>query len=243
MPRAKSPFHRLLAAGPLAALAAILGLMALPGSAAAAPGNYTINAGNGATFSLLTTHNLVSGTADDQLFYLSTTAPALQGLPFPIKAYNHTYRKVAVSTNGNIQLGVASGGGTAAFSNNCLPTTTFPTATIMPYWDDLFFDSNDTSHGFVEGVFRQKMGQAPHRTFTVSWQGHEFSDAGRLVFAQVIFTEGSQKITFVYGRDGGASATVGVQAPQQQTSAQWTCNSGSTTAVTSGRRLVFVHSG
>lgn len=242
MPRAKSPFQRLLAAGPLAALASILALMALPGSAAATLGNYTINAGSGATFSLLTAHNLVSGAADDALYYLSTTAPGLQGLPFPIKAYNHTYRNIAVSTNGNVQLGVVSPGGTTAYNNNCLPTATFPTATIMPYWDDLAFDSNDTTHGFTEGVFRQTLGKAPHRRFIISWQGHEFSinNSNPLVFAEVIFREGSQNFTFVYGLNEGATATIGVQSAQQQTSAQWTCNS---TAVTSGQSLTFVHSG
>jgi hypothetical protein len=227
----------------LAGLAAILALMALPGSAAAAPGNYTINAGSGASFSLLTAHNLVSGAADDALYYLSTSAPGLQGLPFPIKAYNHTYHNIAVSTNGNVQLGVVSPNGSTAYNNTCLPTATFPTATIMPFWDDLAFDSNDTAHGFTEGVFRQTLGKAPHRRFIISWQGHEFtiSNTNPLVFAEVIFTEGSQKLTFVYGLNGGASATVGVQAPQQQTSAQWSCNSP--TGVTSGETLTLVHSG
>lgn len=242
MSRTKSLFHRLLAACPLAALAAILAIMALPGSAAAAPGTYTIKAGNGAPFSLLTAHNLVSGAADDVLYYLSTTGSGLQNLPFPIKAYNHTYHNVAVSTNGNIQLGVVSPGGSSAYNNDCLVTTAFPTATIMPYWDDLAFDSNDTSHGFTEGVFKQTLGKAPHRRFIISWQGHEFtiSNSNPLVFAEVIFTEGSQKITFVYGLNSGATATIGVQSPHQLSATQWTCNS---TAVTSGQTLTFVHSG
>jgi hypothetical protein len=243
MSRTKPPFHRLLAAGPLAALAATIALMALPGSAAASLGNYTINAGSGAPFSLLTAHNLVSGAADDVLYYLSTTGSGPQNLPFPIKAYNHTYHNIAVSTNGNVQLGVVSPKGTTAYNNDCLPTAAFPTATIMPFWDDLAFDSNDTAHGFTEGVFRQTQGKAPHRTFTISWQGHEFtiSNSNPLVFAEVIFTEGSQKITFVYGLNGGTGATVGVQSAQQQTSAPWSCNSP--TGVTSGQTLTFVHSG
>lgn len=234
--------------GRFAVLTAALALLALPASAAAAPGNYAIKSGSGATFSLLTSpaHNLVNGAADDVLYYLSTTAPpGLLHLPFPIKAYDGTYRRIAISTNGNIQLGVSSPGGTTAYANNCLTSATFPTtATIMPYWDDLAFDSNNTANGFTEGVFKQTLGTAPHREMIISWQGHQFttSSGNNLVFAQVIFNEGSQNFSFVYGLDGGASATVGVQAGQQLASTQWTCNTG-TTAVTSGQRLVFAHSG
>jgi hypothetical protein len=209
--------------------------------ASAAPGHYSISATGGATFSLLTSHNLVNGTVDDQLFYLSTTKTGLHHLPFPIKAWGGSFKRIAISSNGNVQLGVASGGGTAAFSNDCLPSTTFTKPMIAPFWDDLFFDSNDTSHGFTEGVFLKTKGSAPHRKFTISWQGHQFNDSGALVQAQVIFKQRSQTITMIYGLNGGAQATIGTQSAQGNNSAQWSCNSGGN-AVTSGQKLTFLHS-
>jgi hypothetical protein len=223
-------------------MAALLVLVTAAPAQAITPGRYTISASGGATFSLITSNNLVHGSADDVLFYLSTTGSGLTRLPFALHLYNQTYTNIAISTNGNVQPGVTSGGGTAAFTNNCLPSTTFGRPAVLPYWDDLFFDSNDTSHGFMEGVFLKTSGSAPHRKFTVSWQGHELGGGGRLVQAQAIFSEGSQTVTYRYGLNGGASATVGIQSKQQLSATQWTCNSGSTSAVTSGMRLTFLHS-
>jgi len=223
------------------AIALLLVFTASPADAVTAPGHYTISATGGAAFVQLASGNLVSGQADDVTFLLSTTGTGLHRLPFALHLYNQTYTNAIVSTNGNIQPGVTSG--STAFSNNCLPTSTFSgRPSVLPFWDDLFFDSNDTSHGFMEGVFVRTSGSAPHRKFLVSWQGHLFSDAGALVQAQVTFQEGSQTVTYVYGRNGGGSATVGIQAKQQLSSTQWTCNSGSGTAVTSGMRLTFLHS-
>ena len=230
-----------------AVVLAVLVLAALSANASAAPpppGHYSISATGGATFQLFTAGNLVSGIADDQIYYLSTTGSGLSKLPFTIRAYNRGYQKMGVSTNGNVQLGVSpTVPGTTVFSNDCLPSTSFPKTTIMPFWDDLFFDSNDTSHGFMEGVFVKTKGSAPHRTFIVSWQGHRFNDAGTLVQAQVIFKEGLQTITYVYGLNGGGSATVGTRFAGQGSFTQWTCNSGSGTSVTSGMRLTFLHAG
>ena len=226
----------------LAATAAVLLLTATPASAATT-GRYTISANGGATFSFFTSGNLVNGVVDDSLFYLSTTGTGASRLPFALKLYNQSYSNIAISSNGNVQPGVTAGGGTAAFSNTCLPTSTFGTKpSISVYWDDLFFDSNDTTEGYVEGIFTKVKGTAPHRTFTISWQGHEFGAVGNRVAAQVIFKEGSQTITYKYGLNGGASATVGSQSKQQLSYTQWTCNSGSTTAVTSGMKLTLLHS-
>ena len=226
----------------LAATAAALLLTATP-AAAATPGHYSISATGGATFSFFTGGNLVNGVVDDQLFYLSTTGSGATKLPFALKLYNQSYTNIAISSNGNIQPGITAGGGSAAFTNTCLPTATFGgKPSVSVYWDDLYFDSNDTTEGFIEGIFTKVKGSAPHRTFTVSWQGHEFGAAGNRVAAQVIFKEGSQTVTYVYAFSGGASATVGIQSKQQITSTQWTCNSGTSTAVTSGMKLTLLHS-
>jgi hypothetical protein len=227
-----------------------LALSAVAATAAPPPvGHYTISATGGATFPLLTARNLVNGTVDDQVFYLSTTGSGLFRLPFPLKFYNRTFQKIAISSNGNVQFGVSPTGPTATteFNNDCLPSATFLKAAALPFWDDLFFDSNDTSHGFMEGIFLKTTGSAPHRTFAVNWQGHRFSDSGALVLARAVFKEGSQTVAFVYGLNGGFSATIGVQAPNQLSSTQWSCETGTGpapgTQVVSGQRLTFLHAG
>jgi hypothetical protein len=219
------------------AVALLMVFTAGPASAAGT-GFYTIASTNGATFSQLASGNLVSGIADDVVYHLSTTGTGLQRLPFALHLYNQTYVNMAVSTNGNVQPGTT--GGTTAFSNDCLPSATFGQPVVMPFWDDLYFDSNDTSHGFTEGVFVKTSGTAPHRKFLVSWQGHLFSNAGTLVMAQVTFQEGLQTVTFVYGRSGGDSATIGIQSKQRLSSTQYTCNSGAP-AVAAGQKLNLLH--
>lgn len=219
------------------AVALLMVFTAGPASAVS-PGFYTIASTNGATFSQLASGNLVSGVADDVIYHLSTTGTGVHRLPFSLHLYNQTYVNLAVSTNGNVQPGTTVGN--SAFSNNCLPSTTFGQPVIMPFWDDLYFDSTDTSHGFTEGVFVRTSGTAPHRKFLVSWQGHRFNDAGTLVMAQVIFQEGLQTVIFVYGRNGGDSATIGIQSKQQLSSTQYTCNSGAP-AVAAGQKLTLLH--
>jgi hypothetical protein len=220
------------------AAACVVLLTAVP-AAAVGPGSYTIAASTGAAFVQLTANNEVSGQADDVLYYLSTTGSGLHKLPFPLHLYNQSYTNIAISTNGNVQPGVVSPGGTTAFTNACLPTTTFGRSAVLPFWDDLFFDSTDTSHGFTEGVFIRTSGTAPHRKFLVSWQGHFFSASSTLVEAQVTFTEGSQNVVYVYGRSGGDSATIGIQSKQQLSSTQWSCNTPN--AVASGQKLTLTH--
>jgi len=213
-------------------------------ASAVSPGHYAINGTNGATFPFLTSGNLVSGAADDVLFYLSTTGTGIHKLPFALHLYNQSYTNVAISTNGNVQPGVTSPGGTAAYNNTCLPTTATGRPLVAPFWDDLAFDSNDTSHGFMEGVFVRTTGSAPHRKFTVSWQGHLFSinNTNPLVAAQVTFAECSQTVVYVYGLNGGSGATVGIQSKQQLSFTQWECN-GNPTTVFSGEKLTLTHSG
>lgn len=222
-------------------------------ASAVSPGHYSIAHSSGASFQFLTSGNLVppNTTADDVLYYLSTTGSGIHRLPFPLHAYNQTYQNLAVSTNGNAQLGVASPGGNATFSNDCIsptPTPQFGHPAVMPFWDDLFFDSGDTSHGFMEGVFVRTSGSAPHRKFLISWQGHTFSDAQGTVLAQAIFTEGSQTVNYVYlignaasAFSAGSSATIGIQSKQQLSATQWSCNQAN--AISSGLKLTLTHSG
>jgi hypothetical protein len=233
-----SRFH-VRSSGLVGVAVAVLVLFTAGPASAVSPGSYTIASTTGAAFTQLSSGNLVSGIADDVLYPLSTTGTGLHRLPFALHLYNQSYTNAVVSSNGNIQPGVTSGNST--FSNDCLPTSAFlGRPSVLPFWDDLYFDSNDTSHGFTEGVFVRTSGSAPHRKFLVSWQGHLFGDTGSLVMAQVTFTEGSQNLTYVYGRNGGGSATVGIQSKQQLSWTQRTCNAGGTPLV-SGQKLTLTH--
>jgi hypothetical protein len=228
------------AATSLSVGAAVLVLTATQASAVTT-GSYNIISSSGASFQLLTTGNLANGVSDDQLYYLSTTGSGLTRLPFPLHLYNQTYQNAAISSNGNVQPGVTPGGANSVYANSCLPTSSFSRPAVMPFWDDLYFNTADTTEGYMEGIFLKTSGAAPHRKFLVSWQGHRFNDAGARVLAQAIFTEGSQTVTFVYGLPGGASATVGIQSKQQLSYTQWSCNIS--TAVSSGLKLTLNHSG
>lgn len=212
-------------------------------------GHYAIAKSTGASFTFLTSGNLVSGTADDSLYYLSTTSSGIHRMPFALHLYNQTYTVMGIDTNGNARPGLPNGAGTSAFSNDCLTTTQIGRPLVAVFWDDLFFDSNDTSHGFMEGVFVHTSGTAPHRNFTISWQGHFFNSSSALVLAQVIFHEGTQTVTYVYGlsgsstspQSGGSSATIGIQSKQQLSATQWSCDQAN--AVASGVKLTLTHSG
>jgi hypothetical protein len=241
--RANHRGRALLLSTLIAVAVALLAIIAAP--AMAAPGTYTVSSKTGATFPLLRQGNLVKGAAGDILYYLSTRDTGKNKLPFAIHFYNETYKKIGISTNGNIQLGVSrSSPGSPTSDNDCLPTAAFRRKpVILPFWDDLFFDTSDSVHGVKEGIYREVSGTAPHRKFAINWQGHRFGDKATKVLARVIFTEGSQNIRFVYGTDGGGDATIGVQSAKRASFTQFACNSGSPTTVRSGDKLIFTHSG
>jgi hypothetical protein len=221
-----------------AATAALVLLTAAQALAAAPLGTYDISGTTtGSTFTVLSRGNLVHGLVDDQLFFLSTTGSGLHRLPFPLRLYNQTYQNIAISSNGNVQFGVLPGQGSTEFRNDCLTTAAFGHPALLAYWDDLFFDSADTSRGFPQGIFTRVSGTAPHRTFLISWQGEENHDQALSALAQAFFTEGSPNVTVIYGTTGALSATIGIQAKQQLISSQWSCNGNVNPAETAGERL------
>lgn len=208
-------------------------LFAAPAQAAqerAPEGQYVINDTTGATFSMLNSNSLFPTGADDDLVTLSTAAGGARRMPFPVRIYGVKKFSMVLSTNGNLQFFSTDD----ERNNVCLPTGVLPGRMIAVLWDDLTFSSSDG-----EGVFTRTSGAAPNRKFTVSWQGHIFGTT-QAARAQVVFFENSTKIRMVYGAAGGGSATVGVQAHNVGPSRQWTCNSGTTTAVTAGLQLDFL---
>src|SRR5262249_43864057 len=145
-------------------------------------GHYSISATGGAVFPLQTSGNLVSGTVDDHVYYLSTTGSGLERLPFTIKFYNHGYKKIGISSNGNVQFGVdpVNVPGSGAYSNDCLATASFSKTVAMPFWDALGFNTADSSLGYDQGIFVKTKGSPPHRTFAINWQGERLGTATKV---------------------------------------------------------------
>jgi hypothetical protein len=130
------------------------------------------------------------------MFYLSTSGTtARTRLPFPLRVYDATFRRIAISSNGNIQFGLASPGGNPTEFFECLPTATdFGAATAFVLWGiGLRYG------GTGQGIFLRTQGTAPNRTFTVSWQGEFQVSAEAPANAQVTFRENSRTITYTYG--------------------------------------------
>jgi len=189
---------------------------AAPGANAVTQGTYVVSRQGGVSFSLLNKNDLLLGTTDDALFRLTTSLSGVNHLPFPITVYNHTFKKITVSSNGNVQFGVCCSGGSTAFGNESLPSSQFTGPAISVFWDDLFMEPDDTSHFFNEGLFVKTSGHKPHRQFTISWQGHSYNSESYFVLAQVVFFEGSQKFKTIYGAADNQgsfvpSETIGVQ--------------------------------
>lgn len=232
----------------VSALVPVLALMVGTPAASASQGTYVVSRQDGVTFPLLTTHNLLLGTTDDALFRIATTLSGVNKMPFPVTIYGTKYSKMTISSNGNIQLGVCCAGGTTAFSNQPLPTSTFAKPALAVFWDDLFFSPDDTSHPFREGIFTKTSGTAPHRTFVISWQGHSFNSESYFVLAQAVFKEGSTTFRFRYGASDDQSGflpseTIGVQGTGGSTApaSQVAFNPPAPGATVAGRQYTFQH--
>jgi predicted extracellular nuclease len=149
-------------------------------------------------------------------------------LPFTYTLYNTAYNSVNASNKGNLQFNTSSTTG----ENTCLPTTALGDA-IMPYWDALNTNINDTM-----GIYTSTTGTAPNRVFNIRWKaGFERSDA-RVEF-EVLLYEGQPRFEIIYGAmtATGSSATVGVQKGDGTRFTQYECNTAGT--IQSGMRLVF----
>lgn len=226
----KSPNRRFVVS--VGAVAAVLSLVA-GGPASAALVGYRIQAQTGQAF-VAASADIFPAGADDETTVLSTTLKGSHHLPFGLTIYGTTYRRVVVSSNGNLQF--TSGPGSASFFNDCLPSGNFSYPVVAPFWDDIVLAPiNTTVPG--EGVFVATRGVAPHRTFIINWRGHHFSD-GTPIRAGVIFTEGSTSFKFQYLQSDAADATIGVQRSSTQPATQWACNQG--TSVFPGLALTFV---
>jgi hypothetical protein len=225
----------------LTAVMATVSSAAGPSATATGPGGYGVAPTTG-TFARLTTNQLVpSGGGFNQMYYLSTSGTTGRTrLPFPIKVYNATFQRIAISSNGNIQLGLASPAGYPGIrmDSECIPTARdFAATTIFVLWS--FGLRYNTAGG--EGIFLRTQGTAPNRTFTISFQGQFQVSADAPANAQVTFRENSQKITFTYGTlTPQTLVAIGIQHRTRAAYTQWFCN-GSGVYPTQGTQLSLGH--
>jgi hypothetical protein len=234
-------------------IAALIVVLTATSASASGPGHYEKFISNNGHFLTLSRNNFVldETSNDDEVYYLSTSGTGINRLPFQLGLYNQWYRNIAISTNGNIQLGVTPDNGNTAYENECLRSTTITGPTVFPYWDDLLFHPEDTTSPYPQGVFVQTFGHAPNRAFVVSWQGVLYEDESVPVKVQAIFRERSQNVTVVYGSELSASPdasspTIGVQSgPRINRKTQYVCDTDDTDPpqvyVHNGTKLVFVH--
>ncbi|MDQ2805432.1 MAG: S-layer homology domain-containing protein, partial [Chloroflexota bacterium] len=146
-------------------------------------------------------------------------------LPFPISLYGQTYTTAAVSSNGQLDFGVADIG----YTNTCLPDAA-TTYAIFPYWDD-----QRTDVGTGVGIFTATVGNI----FYIEWRTTLFN-GGTPENYEVVLTQGSQSFQIVYGPSitDTAEETVGVQGTGSSNFTQYRCDAVGT-AVTPGLRLNF----
>jgi hypothetical protein len=212
-------------------LISALSMLGLFSSTAMAVTNYQISERTG-TFLTLSTNSLFPGQTDDAVVKLSTSLGGARHMPFAVRFYGTTRSSMWVSTNGNVQFGTSA---SAAFANDCLPSSVIPGKLVAVFWDDLFVDTSVAGRG----VFTKTQGVAPNRRFTISWQVVRFTTTDT-VLAQLTFFESSNTIKMVYGKSEGASATVGVQLSSSTLWRQFACNTGTNNTLFNGLRVDFI---
>ncbi len=148
-------------------------------------------------------------------------------MPFAYTLYDQTYTSVNVSNAGNLQFVSSTSDG----NNVCLPTAVL-NYSILPYWDGLNTNINDTM-----GVFTSVSGTSPNRIFNIEWRAGFVANDVRPNFEARLY-EGQPKFEFIYGvTRGGFSATIGVQKGTGSQFTQYSCNTNGT--IIPGRKLVF----
>lgn len=126
-------------------------------------------------------------------------------LPFNVTLYNTTTKSATVTTNGVVCLGICAN----TFTETALPTSAFPQATLLPFWDDLYFYENTS-----QGIYYQTAGVGPNRTFTIEYYCSHYLQPTDYAHFEVVFFENRPGIVqYIYyeATDGGSSATIGVQ--------------------------------
>ena len=143
-------------------------------------------------------------------------------LGFFFNFYGSDYSLVAISNNGLLFSGVASG----QWTNQPIGASDIH-GFIAPFWDDIV--TWDTAGA----VYYQTLGTAPHRTFVVEWYDNQhYSTSPSGITFEAILYEGSNHILFQYqdvdfgsgSYNNGVSATVGIENPAGNIGLQYSYN-------------------
>lgn len=95
------------------------------------------------------------------------------------------------------------------YTETALPSTSFPGATVFPYWDDLYIYASTS-----QGIYYETQGPAPNRTLIFEFYMSHFNQPTQFYHYQVIFFEGLPGIVqykYFQATDGGVTCTIGVQ--------------------------------
>ena len=147
----------------------------------------------------------VPGTQDIGLHCDDCVQPIT--LPFPVSFYGEPVTAAFVGSNGPIFFD-APRDPKWTWASPCAPAIDFERV-VFALWDDLSTERPGT------GIFTRLLGAAPNRTFVVEWRT-EYLDQYAVNF-EVVFREGSDVISFVYGPRSyyqAWSATAGIQRDQ-----------------------------
>jgi hypothetical protein len=126
---------------------------------------------------------------------------------FTFNFYGTAYTQFTLSTNGVIGLGATVI--SSDYYNYALPTSTFSTPVICPYWDDLYAST--------AGQIRYAtVGTSPNMTLLIDYNLTTLS--GYAIAFQVELHQGSDLITVRYytctsASTEGQGATIGIQGP------------------------------
>lgn len=166
--------------------------------------SYNFTAVSGSYSSLTAYTPVHSAGADDAISSVIT-------LPFTFYYGCQAYTTCQISTNGVMFLGTTAAG--SNMTNNLTSSTDRPA--IAPLWDDLAVGSGGR-------VVYATTGTAPNRVFTVEWYQMEWNYGATTwgISFQVKLYETSNRIEFVYQRNGNAtanlnlpSASIGISGP------------------------------
>jgi hypothetical protein len=164
----------------------------------------------------------ITPASDDTGAYCDDCSPLIN-FPFPVRLYDRTFSQGYATSNGAIAFDTVS----LAYGDDCLPNRN-EGYTLHAYTTDLCTNQCTSDNTACEGcgIFTSTVGEAPNRKFIIEWRAEYFGAPYQVNF-EVVFTEGSDTVSVIYGEDttesSGAFANAGVQK-DQTTYYSYACN-------------------
>ncbi|MEA2572921.1 MAG: hypothetical protein QOH93_219 [Chloroflexia bacterium] len=175
--------------------------------------------------------------SDDTGTYCDDCSPLIN-FPFPVRVYDRTFSQGYATSNGAVAFDMVS----LAYGNNCIPDRN-EGYTIHAFTTDLCTNQCTGDNTPCEGcgIFTSTTGEAPNRQFIIEWRAEYFGAPEQVNF-EVIFTEGSDGFSIIYGQDttgsDGAFANSGVQK-DETTYYSYSCGD---TSLTNGLQVNYTFS-